>query len=154
MSNLNNRSAVDPRWATWALRTLESFETCLIAIYDPNSETNGINFNPFLPPPNGTSPATKLWAGSAQMQVYRQTLTMDDVAGSVTQVRSVRFTADLNGPNFPVRKGLIVRITSCPHDPDAENYEYIVTSGLNSGLAWKRTIEAEVDMSAIVGPIA
>lgn len=153
MSNLNNRSSLDPRWTKWALGTLKGFESVLIAIYDMNTENAGEDFSPFRPPSGQMGPSTKLFEGSAQMQVYRQTLTMDDVAGSVTQVRSVRFTTELHGPNFPVRKGLVVRITSCPHDPDAENYEYIVVSGLNSGLAWKRTIECEVDMSAIVGPI-
>lgn len=153
MSNLNNRSALDPRWTRWALGTLAAFESCIISIYDMNTENAGQDFNPFAAPGGQVSRSTKLYTGKAQMQVYRQTLTMDDVAGSVTQVRSVRFTTPLDGPNFPVRKGLIVRIDSCPHDPDAEKYEYIVVSGLNSGLAWKRTIECEVDMSVIVGPI-
>lgn len=153
VSNLNNRSALDPRWGRWALRTLDAFESCIISIYDMNTEDAGRDFHPFAPPGGQVSRSTKLFTGPAQMQVYRQTLTMDDVAGSVTQVRSVRFTTGLDGPNFPVRKGLVVRVDSNPHDPDAENYEYIVTSGLNSGLAWKRTIECEVDMAVIVGPI-
>ena len=152
MSNLNNRSSVDPRWTRWALRTLDGFANCVIAIYDPNSENTSGDWNVFAGP-GGTAKATLLWQGKGQMQVFRQTLTMDDVAGSVTQVRSVRFTVDLEGPNLPVRRGLIVRVISCPHDPDAEKYEYVVASGLNSGLAWKRTIEAESDMSAVVGPI-
>lgn len=153
MSNLNNRSAVDPRWTKWALGTLSAFETCVIAIYDPNSENSGISFDPYNPKANQTSRPTLLWQGKGQLQVFRQSLTADDVAGSVTQLRSVRFTVPLDGPNVPVRKGLIVRVISCPHDPDAEAYEYTVTSGINSGIAWKRTIEAEADMSVIVGPI-
>ena len=153
MSNLNNRSALDPRWTKWALPTLKAFETCVLAIYDPESETSGDNFNPYSAPHNETSAPVILWTGTGQLQVFRQSLTADDVAGSVTQVRSVRFTVDLNGPNIPVRKGLIVRVLSCPHDPDAEKYEYTVTSGINSGLAFKRTIEAETDMSVIVDPI-
>lgn len=152
MSNLNNRSAVDPRWTRWGLRTLDAFANCIIAIYDPNSETAGENWDVYAGPAD-TGVPTLMWQGGGQMQVFRQTLTMDDVAGSVTQVRSVRFTVDLEGPDLPVRKGLIVRVLSCPHDPDAEKYEYIVGSGLNSGLAWKRTIEAETDMGVIVSPI-
>lgn len=155
MSNLNNRSAVHPRWARWALPTLKAFETVILAIYDPNSEASGNSYDPYAPrtPNTATSRPTLLWQGRGQLQVFRQALNADDVAGSVTQVRSVRFTVDLGGPNLPVRKGLIVRVISCPHDPDAEAYEYTVTSGINSGLAWKRTIEAESDMSVIVSPI-
>lgn len=153
MSNLNNRSAIDPRWTKWALPTLRAFETCIIAIYDPNSETSGNDFDPYNPTAGETSTPTLLWSGPGQLAVFRQSLTADDVAGSVTQLRSVRFTVDLDGPNLPVRKGLMIRVLSCPHDRDAEAYEYIVTSGINSGLAWKRTIEAESDMSVIVTPL-
>jgi len=176
MSNLNNRKALDPRWTKWALPTLRAFETCIIAIYDPNSETSGDDYSPYaaVGEPgfpfgsgpfgegafgsgggtyNQTSAPTLLWQGPGQLAVFRQSLTADDVAGSVTQLRSVRFTVDLDGPQMPVRKGLMIRVISCPHDRDAEAYEYIVTSGINSGLAWKRTIEAESDMSVIVTPI-
>lgn len=152
MSNLNNRSALDPRWLQWALSTLRAFESVLIAVYDPNTQSAGKGWDVYAGP-GGTARPILMWEGPAQMQVFRQTLTMDDVAGSVTQVRSVRFTASLDNVNLPVRKGLIVRVTSCPHDPDAEQYEYVVVSGLNSGLAFKRTIETESDMSAIVSPI-
>lgn len=151
MANLNKRSALHSKWTQWALGPLSAFANCIIAIYDPNSEDNGDNFNPFGPPT--TNAPTLLWQGNGQLAVFRQTLNADDVAGSVTQVRSVRFTVDLDGPDLPVRKGLIVRVISSPHDADAEKYEYTVTSGINSGLAWKRTIEAESDMSVIVSPI-
>lgn len=151
MSNVSKRSAVHPRWTTWALGVLDAFANCTIAIYDPNSENNGQNFNPFTGPSNNKP--TMLWQGMGQLAVFRQTLNADDVAGSVTQVRSVRFTVDIDGPDLPVRKGLIVRVIKSPHDPDAEKYEYTVTSGINSGLAWKRTIEAESDMSVVAPPI-
>lgn len=149
--NLNNRTALDPRWTGWGVRALDAFANCLIAIYDPQSELNGENFSPFAAP--RTTAPVELWRGMGQMAVFRQTLNADDVAGSVTQVRSVRFTIPLHAASMPVRKGLIVRVLSCPHDPDAEMYEYTVTSGINSGLAWKRTIEAESDMGVIVSPI-
>lgn len=148
MSNLNGRSSVDPRWTKWALGALDGFATCILAIYDPNSDTNGDNFNPYGPPT--TSAATKLWEGPGQLQVFRQTLNADDVAGSVTQVRSIRFTVPLDGPSMPVREGLLVRVVSCPNDDAATQYEYTVTSGMNSGLSWKRTIEAEADQRVVV----
>lgn len=151
MPNLNKRPALHPDWTSWALNTLSAFANCIIAIYDPNSEANGNDFSPFASPVNNRP--TLLWQGQGQLAVFRQTLNADDVAGSVTQVRSVRFTVDIDGPDLPVRKGLIVRVLESPHDPDAEKFEYTVTSGINSGLAWKRTIEAESDMSVIAPPI-
>lgn len=151
MANLAGRNALHPRWTEWGLRVLDAFANCVVAIYDPNSADDGADFNPYGPD-SGSKP-TLLWEGQGQLAVFRQTLNADDVAGSITQIRSIRFTVPLDGPDIPVRKGLIVRVVSCPHDPDAEHYEYTVTSGINSGLAWKRTIEAESDMAVIVGPI-
>lgn len=151
MSNLNNRKSVDPRWTKWALRTLDGFANCIVAIYDPNIEDDGGTFNPYAAPT--TAPATELWRGPGQLAVFRQTLNADDVAGSITQIRSIRFTVPLDGPKVPVRKGLIVRVIECEHDPASTEYEYTVTSGINSGLAWKRTIEAESDQAVFVTPI-
>lgn len=151
MANLARRPALHPDWTTWGLTPLAAFANTIIAIFDPNSDLNGMDYNPFKA--NSTSKPKLLWQGSGQLAVFRQTLYADDVAGSVTQVRSVRFTVPLDGPDLPVRKGLIVRVISCEHDRDAEQYEYTVTSGINSGLAWKRTIEAESDMAVIVAPI-
>lgn len=176
MTNLNSRSALHPRWTKAPLAVLRGFETVIIAIFDPNSEASGWDFDPYAPLaggegfgegafgegafggagtgyPGGTSLPTRLWQGPAQFQVYRQALTVDDVAGSVTQLRSVRITADPNGPAFPVRKGLIIRVISSPLNPSLESYEVTVTSGMSSALAFKRTIEGEVDQSVIAAPI-
>lgn len=177
MTNLNSRSALHPRWTTAPLAVLRSFETVIIAIFDPNSEASGWDYDPYAPIsgggeafgegefgedafgaggtgyPGGTSLPIRLWQGPAQFQVYRQALTVDDVAGSVTQLRSVRITADPNGPAFPVRKGLIVRVISSPLNRTLESYEVTVTSGMTSALAFKRTIEGEVDQAVIVDPI-
>lgn len=139
-----------PRWTQWATGVLAAFANCQVAIYDPNNEAQAAG-DPYAPPT--TAPMTLVWQGEGQLAVFRQTLNADDVSGSVTQIRSVRFTVPLDGPAMPVRKGLIVRVISCDNDPDATAYEYTVTSGINSGLAWKRTIEAEADMAVIVEPI-
>lgn len=152
MSNLNNRGALHPRWTQIPVAVLEAFESVVIAIFDPRSERSGEGYDPYIPG-TGTSVPLRLWQGKAQFQVYRQSLTVDDVAGSVNQLRSVRITAPPEGPVMPLRKGLIVRVISSPLNPSLENYEVTVTSGMNSGLAWKRTIEGEVDQSVIAPPI-
>lgn len=152
MSNLNNRASLHPLWTKAPLRPLEGFASAIIAIFEPNGELDGRDYNPFTN--RDTNPMVEMWRGKGQLQVFRQTLNADGPAGSVTQVRSVRFTIPLEANAFPVRKGLVVRVIECEHDPDATNYEYTVTSGINSGLAFKRTIEAESDMSVIVTPVA
>lgn len=175
MSNLNSRSALHPRWTKAPLRVLAAFEECIIAIFDPNSTDSGNTYSPYaasggivfgfgdgpfgedsfggVASSDGTSLPIRLWQGPAQFQVYRQALTVDDVAGSVNQLRSVRITAPADGPTMPLRKGLIVRVISCPLNPSLESYEVTVTSGMSSALAWKRVIEGEVDQSVIAPPI-
>lgn len=145
---INNRRSVHAHWTGHAARPLRGFETVLLSILDPNSSADDDSFNVFLN--SGTAEPTELWRGRAQLAVFRQTLNAEIPAGAITQVRSVRFTVPLNGPDFPIRKGLVVRVLECKHDPDATLYQYTVTSGLNSGLAFKRTIEAEADMGVIL----
>lgn len=180
MTNLNSRSALHPRWTKVPLAVLDAFEACVIAIFAPNNALPGPAFDPYASRRGGsdafgfgegpfgedsfggvgdpsvgnnTAIPTLLWEGSAQMQVYRQSLTVDDVAGSVTQLRSVRFTTSLDETQFPIRKGMIVRITECPLNPSATEYEFTVTSAANSPLAFKRTIEAEADQMVLAPPI-
>ena len=47
MSNLNNRSALHPRWTFAPLRPLQAFEQCIIAIFDPNSRDSGNDYDPY-----------------------------------------------------------------------------------------------------------
>lgn len=130
---------------------MSGFENCIIRIYDMETMEDRKVFNPYSPSAPKSAASTVLFEGPAQMQVYRQTLNADDVSGGLTHLRSVRFTANKKNISFPVRKGLIVHIISCPNDPVLETYEYVVTSGLNGALAWRRTIECESDMIARVG---
>ena len=146
--NLTKRGSVHPRWANHASTALNGFDNCLVAIYDPNTERDNDDFNIFLN--KSTAAPTELWRGKGQLQVFRQTLNAEMPGGSITQVRSVRITVPLEGPQVPIRKGLIVRVLYCEHDDDATKYQYTVTSGLNSGLAFKRTIEAEADMGVVL----
>lgn len=160
MANLNSRSALHPRWTKAPLSVLRAFEAVVIAIFDPRNAAPGPAVDPYAnrrgtPPVDGnmTQVGELMWMGDAQMQVYRQALTVDDVAGSVTQLRSVRFTMDLDDTDFIIRKGMIVRIISSKFDTQDTLYEYTVTSAANSALAFKRTIEAESDMSVVAPPI-
>lgn len=182
MTNLNSRSAVHPRWTSVPQAVLSGFEAVIIAIFAPNNALPGpVNFDPYASrrgtggeafgfgdgpfgedafggigsggDGNATQVPTRLWEGPAQLQVYRQSLTVDDVAGSVTQLRSVRITLPLEGTDFPIRKGMIVRVISSTSDTQDLTYEYTVTSAATSALAFKRTIEAEADMMVIAPPI-
>lgn len=155
MSNLNNRPVLHRDWVTFALPTLAGFHACVIAIFDPRNAEPKTPIDPYRKTPSGnvTARPRKVWEGEAQLQLYRQSLTMDDVAGSVTQVRSVRIELPLDAVAEPIREGFIVRVIDDPRTQVSERYEYTVTSGLNSPLAWKRTIEAESDQRVSAGPI-
>ena len=152
MTNLNSRSALHPRWTRTPQRVLEAFEAVTIRIFDPRINLSGYGWSPYNGP-GGTARPLLLWEGPAQFQVYRQALTVDDVAGSVSQLRSVRITVPADGPMMPLRKGLIVRIVASPNNTALESYEVTITSGMSSALAFKRVIEGEVDQSVIAPPI-
>lgn len=148
--NLNSRPAQDPRWVNAADNTLDGFLSCTIELYAKDQIDDGQAYN-WKTNTGAGGTNTLLFAGDAQLQVYRFTLTMDAPAGSVDQVRSVRFTIkgeDIEGVD--VRRGQTIRVTSCDNDPTLERYQYIVNSGLNSGAAFRRTIETEVDLTRVI----
>ena len=145
---VNNRGSIDPRYVTHQNISIDGFKNCTIQILDPNIDTIDSAYNAWTNA--GMSAMTVLWTGPAQMNVFRQTLNAEVPGGAITQVRSLRFIAPKSGPNFPIRKGLQVRVIRCPEDPGAIRYQYTVTSGLGAGLGWGRTIEAESDMSVIL----
>lgn len=148
---MNNRRSVDPRWTAHTARPLEGFLSVVIQLIDPNRNAPRPGaYNPVLN--NASDTAILAWEGPGQMQVFRQTLNAEQPAGGITQIRSLRFTVPINGPQIPVRKGMLIRVIDCPNDDDATRYQYTVTSGINSGLAFMRTIEAESDMSTILPP--
>lgn len=148
---LNSRSAVHPRWTRHAAQPLTGFLSCVLQLIDPRRDT--VDHRDWNPVTNGPSnSATLEWEGPGQLQVFRQTLNAEQPAGGITQIRSLRFTVPINGPQIPVRKGMLIRVIYCPNDDDATRYQYTVTSGINSGLSFMRTIEAESDMSTILAP--
>lgn len=148
--NLATRSAIDPRWQAAAGVVLDGFLNCEIELWDQEMTADASNFNWKTNTGSGGS-STLLFAAPAQLQIFRFTLTMDAPAGSVDQIRSVRFTLDRNlVEGINVRRGQSVRVTSCPSDSTLEHYQYVVNSGINSPSAFRRTIETEVDMTRVI----
>lgn len=144
---LNSRKTIHPQFTRHPHKTLKGFANVYLAVLDPNTREDDAEFDVIL---NSTTAApTELWRGWGQMAVFRQTLNAEIPAGAITQIRSARFTVPLEIP-VPVRKGLIVRVLYCANDQDATQYQFTVTSGINSGLSFERTIEAEVDMGVIL----
>lgn len=145
---INNRSSVDPRWQFHSERTLSGFDDATIQIIDPNTAETAETFNWYT---NATGGKPRvLWTGDGQLSVSRQTLNALMPVGSVTQIRSITFQVPMDGPLMPIRKGLQIRVIRCEGDPQAEHYQYTVTSGFGGGLAFRRTIEAEADMGVII----
>lgn len=149
--NLNNRATADPRWIQHVQNPLDGFLNCEIQLLDMNlREDDGRNFDWKTNTGSSATPDI-LYAGVAQLQVYRFTLTMDAPVGSVDQVRNVRFTLPRKvGLDLDIRKGMQIAVTSCENDPSLTRYQYVVNSGLNSGWGFRRTIETEVDMARII----
>lgn len=146
---INARPSVHPRVAGHVASSFSGFEICSIQIIDPNTMSGNDNFEPWTNA-TGSTPAV-VWSGRAQMQIFRQTLTVEVPAGGMTQVRSARFT--IHGSTVPViPRGFIVRVTSV--DPagsqDAMSYQYVVTSALEAPTAFSSTLECEVDMGVIL----
>jgi hypothetical protein len=132
-----------------ASKVFSGFEACDIQIFNPRTNTGDENFNPWTND-TGSDPIL-IWSGSAQMQVFRQTLTVEIPAGGMTQIRSARFTiSDLTLP--PVPKGFVVKIVAIDSNlnEDAANYQYTVTGGLQAPYGFTTTLECEVDMGVLL----
>lgn len=108
---LNSRGATHPKMIQSAADVLSGFESCEIEIVDPNTNSGNDNFNVWTNE-TGSEPNV-VWSGSAQMQVFRQTLTLEIPAGGMTQVRSARFTiSDEVAPRSATRWHRTSRVAS------------------------------------------
>jgi len=150
--NLVTRPIIGEQWREATGQVADGFLNCTIELYDQEQIDDGDNYN-WQTNAGAGSASTLLWAGPAQVQVFRFTLTMDAPVGSVDQLRSVRFTIDANDPvikELDIRRGQSVRVITCPMNHTLTRYQYVVNSGLNSGSSMRRTIETEVDMTRVI----
>lgn len=98
------------------------------------------------------SEMTEIWSGAARMVRVRIPfgLASDE---SVTTSTNVRFQlpldAEFDGDVLAI-DGLRIRVDQCDLFPDAEHFDYVVMTALNSSFAWNRTIECAVDMSRTI----
>lgn len=131
--------------------TEEPWMNGIVQIIDPNI-AGGI-FDPWSNAEDGGDPAI-LWEGSARIQPLSGA---SGVLGEFqsTNVRGIRFKIPLgahkeNGePLDPIRAGLQVYVVDGGEDAILEQYHYVINTGINSSLAWNRTIEATVDLTAV-----
>jgi hypothetical protein len=148
VTNLNNRLSIHPQFSNHASSALSGFKDALIQIIDPHTGTSTNGFDVWTNA-TGSTPEV-LWEGNGSLAVFRQTLNAFMPVGAVTQIRSVRFAVPKDGPDFRISKGMIIKVLSCPDDPEATTYQYTVTSGINGSKAFDRTIEAEADMGVVL----
>jgi hypothetical protein len=150
---VNQRSALHPRWTRFASPTLRGFTKAKIRIIQPESASGAANYNPWTNHTSST-PIT-IWEGYATMDVFRQTLYAELPAGSITQIRSIRFTvpnADIASLTTPIRKGHIVKVFEVAEGTDQEiaKYQYTITSAIGGVNNWGRDIEAEADQGVVL----
>ena len=131
-------AAISPMAISQEMRkAVRQFQTAKIVIIDPRITED-------LP--------VIVWSGMACVQPYRKDLSSPQV-GNPTVVATVRFQVDFeeDGPlpdietNFQVY--VLPQELSGLDYPDVyiSEYAHIVTSAMNSSLAWQRTIETTVN---------
>jgi len=150
VSHLNGRSSLHPRWQDSADIPLSGFNNTRVQVVNPHTELYGPNFDPFANTSPG-DPSEVLWEGSGQIQQFRSTLNAIAPVGAFTEVQSVRFTANRNEVDIPVRKGFRLVVISCPTRPQLQLFQFTIVSGLESALAFSRDIEAEADQGVVIG---
>jgi hypothetical protein len=145
---VNNRKTYDPRMQAEARFTLSRMETANISLINPTDDALGTDFDVWAN--TFANPAVAYFTGNAQVNVFRQTLNTFTPVGSITQMRSIRFT--ITDVNFPdgVRKGDRVIVNSCSTAPDLVNYQFTVTSAITSSHPLTHDIEAEADMAVTI----
>lgn len=136
-----------PAVAAQMRATEESWMNGLIQIVDPNIGDG--TFNPITNVISGGEPVV-LWQGKARIQHMRAP---QSIAGSFenSEIRNVRFKIPLSADipdDVPIREGLQIYVVDGGEDRILEQYHYVVKSGINSSLAWNRTIETSVDLGA------
>lgn len=131
-------------------KAVRMWETVYVIILDP-----GVNKSNYLNKNN----AAFIWHGFARYQPYRKDIPIAQVTNPTTTATS-RFQIDFDAdgaipeiktnwevwvvPTALAYTATNIEIASYP-DPDLSRYQWIVTSALNSSLAWQRTVECITD---------
>ncbi len=121
--------------------SLRIWQTVRIVILNPGP--NNIYFT-------SKDSAAFLWHGEARYQPYRKDIPIAQVTNPTTTA-TARFQVDFtkDGALPDIRTNYIVLIVPMPGvvypDPFITQYVHVVTSAMNSSLAWIRTIETIVD---------
>lgn len=143
MGVFNGRGAnIDPYEVSIAMRdSLRGWQTVRTVIIDPG--TNNVNLT------TKNNVAFK-WDGWARYQPYRKDIPIAQVTNPTTTA-TARFQIDFtkDGALPDIKTNYIVLIVSGPGvtypDPFITQYVHVVTSAMNSSLAWIRTVETIVD---------
>ena len=116
------------------------WQSALVVIIDPNM--------------TGSLPLI-VWHGLARVQPYRKDLSQNQVTNPTT-TGTVRFQVDFTEdgliPDIQTNFEVYILPTALSGieypDPYISEYAHIVTSSMNSSLAWQRTIETTVNTEA------
>lgn len=137
-----------PAIAATMRETEEPWMQGTIQIIYPNIE--GGSFDPWTNTRAGGD-VSVICQTKARIQPIRSA---QNVNGAFEQaaIRAVRFKIPLDAfvvDNQPIREGLQVYILDGGEDEDLTRFRYVITNGINSSLAWNRTIEAIADLGAV-----
>jgi hypothetical protein len=135
-------AGIDPEAIRLAMQpALRQWQTVRVVILNP-----GPNNQYFT----AKNPAAFIWDGWARYQPYRKDIPIAQVTAPTTTA-TARFQIDfeLDGVIPDIKTNYIVLIVPEPGvtypDPMVTQYVHVVTSTMNSSLAWIRTIETITD---------
>lgn len=120
-------------------QAVRQWETCRIAILDPGA--SNVNFRT-------KSADAFVWTGWARVQPYRREIAVA-VPANPTVTQTTRFQIDFSqdGAIPFMRNGFQVVVlteaqgNAVQPDPHLSGYVHVINAGLNSSLAWVRTLE-------------
>ncbi len=145
---LNNRSALDPRWAYHNRPVARSFMNCNVSVFHQGLEGQEYNAvtNEWL------NSATEIWSGSARIQPLSNSTNVNAISNE-TKSRRVQMQLDLTGgPMVDIRPGDYIVVEDSPIDSFLESYVYIVREAINSSNPWVRTVVCDVNLEADPNP--
>lgn len=133
---------IDPYEVSLAMRdSLRGWQSVRVVILDPG--TNNVYFT-------SKNAAAFKWNGWARYQPYRKDIPIAQVTNPTTTA-TARFQIDFtkDGALPDIKTNYIVLIVNeygvTYPDPFITQYVHVVTSSMNSSLAWIRTVETIVD---------
>lgn len=139
---INARKALDPRWVSHNIRTIDGFKNCEVRIYRPTTATNSSEYD-FDSGEYASPDGTVIYEGLARIQPYGINLDLE-VALDPTARRLVLI--QLQGKNLGIRTDDVAVVVSTTNNQDLLRYQFDIRGSLGSSLEWGTNLVTEVNL--------